>query len=137
METSTILCLFLANELETGHTNTFGETAPILPMLTANAAAVDAIERAQNSFGDSRDAILSVITEADWKIVSPPHAFKSQIILARKQIVSCANNLRRRLLEHGVAATVYEDGLVRFAVPFGDFSDFDRRRLHSALLAVG
>ncbi len=128
--------LVFSNELVTGLANPFGETAPILPMLTANAAAVDAIGRMHNPSNFSRQAIHEAVSEAGWEIVSPESGFESQIILIRKKPSACVKNLRRRLLENSVAATVYDDGIVRLAIPFGNFSERDRCQLYSALIAV-
>ncbi|MEQ1826055.1 MAG: aminotransferase class V-fold PLP-dependent enzyme [Pirellula sp.] len=128
--------IVFSNELVTGGVNPFGETAPILPMLTANAAAVDAIARVHKSAKDTRQAVQAVVLEAGWEVVSPQLVFESQIILIRKRFTSCVKNLRRRLLENSIAATVYDDGLVRLAIPFGDFPEYARRQLHSALVAV-
>ena len=128
--------LVFSNELVTGLTNPFGETAPILPMLTANAAAVDAIGRMHNPSNFSRQAIHKAVSEAGWEIVSPESGFESQIILIRKKPSDCVKNLRRQLLENSVAATVYDDGIVRLAIPFGNFSERDRCQLYSALIAV-
>jgi hypothetical protein len=128
--------IVFSDELVTGRANPFGETAPILPMLTANAAAVDAVARTHNSAKDTRHAVQAVVLEAGWEVVSPQLAFASQIILIRKKLTTCVKELRRRLLENSIAATVYDDGLVRLAIPFGDFPESARRQLHSALVAV-
>jgi len=112
-----------SQELITGDHFPFGETAPILPLLTANAATVDALASATDDAPEqSRRDVIECVRQAGWNVVSPESDFASGILLIRPAHVhrspaTPSHHLRRRLLEHQIAATTYDGSLVRLAVP--------------------
>ncbi len=112
-----------SQELITGDHFPFGETAPILPLLTANAAAVDALQSAtEDSAEQSRRNVIDSVRQAGWTVVSPESDYASRILLIRpgrvhRSPAAASHHLRRRLLEHQIAATTYDRSLVRLAIP--------------------
>ncbi|MCC7333551.1 MAG: aminotransferase class V-fold PLP-dependent enzyme [Pirellulaceae bacterium] len=112
-----------SQELITGEHFPFGETAPILPLLTANAATVDASESAsEDSPEQSRRDVIDCVRQAGWTVVSPESDYASRILLIRPAHVhrgpaTASHQLRRLLLEHQIAATTYDGSLVRLALP--------------------
>ena len=112
-----------SQELITGDHFPFGETAPILPLLTANAATVDASESAaEDSPEQSRRDVIECIRQAGWTVVSPESDYASRILLIRPARVqrspaTASHHLRRQLLENQIAATTYDGALVRLALP--------------------
>jgi Aminotransferase class-V len=112
-----------SQELITGDHFPFGETAPILPLLTANAAAVDALESATDMLPEkTRRDVIECVRHAGWTVVSPESYYASRILLIRPDHVhrspaTTSHHLRRRLLEHQIAATTYDGSLVRLALP--------------------
>ncbi len=112
-----------SQELITGDHFPFGETAPILPLLTANAAAIDASDSATEiSPEQSRRDVIECVRQAGWTVVSPESDYASRILLIRPSKIDrspamASHHLRRRLLEHQIAATTYDGSLVRLALP--------------------
>lgn len=108
-------------ELTTGESQPFGETVPVLPMLTANGAAIDADEQTHERFqSQNRRSIVELIQDSEWELVLPARDFQSQILLARPKGNApsrSANCVRQAFLVRGIALTAYEDGTVRVAIP--------------------
>jgi hypothetical protein len=128
-----------SQELMTGDHFPFGETAPILPLLTANAATVDALETAtEDCLKQSRRDVIECVRQAGWTLVSPESEYASRIQLIRpahahRNPATASHHLRRRLLEHQIAATTYEGSLVRLALPSDSLPSDAISHLHDAL----
>ncbi len=131
-----------SQELITGEHFPFGETAPILPLLTANAAAVDALKSAtEMSLEATRRDVIECVRQAGWTVVSPESDYASRILLIRPEHVhrspaTASHHLRRQLLEHQIAATTYDGSLVRLALPRSVLQSGALDHLRSALLQV-
>ena len=131
-----------SQELITGDHFPFGETAPILPLLTANAAAVDALKSAtDDSPEQTRRDVIECVRQAGWTVVSPESDYASRILLIRPEHVhrksaTASHHLRRRLLEYQIAATTYDRSLVRLALPHSFLQSRALDHLRSALLQV-
>lgn len=131
-----------SQELITGDHFPFGETAPILPLLTANAATVDAAESTSEvSPEQNRCDVIDCVRQAGWTVVSPESDYASRILLIRPAHVhrspaTASHHLRRRLLEHQIAATTYDGSLVRLALPRSLLQSGAIDHLQSALMQV-
>lgn len=128
--------LSFSQELLTGEADLFGETAPVLPMLTANAAATDATsDPVSGDQADCRDAVLQCLTDTNWQFHSPTHAFQSRILLLRDSSGNQRSplELRQHFLRHGIAVTAYDGGVVRLALPDKPMDACSQSRLHAAL----
>ncbi len=128
-------------ELTTGESHPFGETVPVLPMLTANGAAIDADERTHERFqSQNRRSIVELIQESNWELVLPSFEFQSQVLLARprgKAPSRSANGIRQAFLVRGIALTAYDDGTVRVAIPKHVLSHEVLAHLHDTFKQIG
>lgn len=114
--------LSYVQELTGGPANPFGETAAIVPLLTANGAVVDAEEPPDRTIQSSnRQQVMDCVADSCWRLVRPDEAFKSQILLLRRPhgawIAKTPNQVRHHFLENRVAVTAYDKALVRLAIP--------------------
>jgi hypothetical protein len=131
-----------SQELITGEHFPFGETAPILPLLTANAATVDALKSAtEMSLEATRRNVIDCVRQAGWNVLSPQSDYASRILLTRPEHAnfnpaSGSHHLRRRLLEHQIAATTYDGSLVRLALPRSLLQSDALDHLHDALSRI-
>ncbi len=121
------------NELLTGNANAYGETTALQPLLTANAAAIDA----QDGFtgidhSKNREAVLSCIADSHWQAILPDRSFDSQVILIESPSHPLVDP-RRHFLQHGVAVTAYDNGIVRLALPKSPIDSHSLRLLSAAL----
>ncbi len=132
--------LAFSDELASGVERSFGETVQIAPLLVANAATQEALRKKTPSRADqelNRQAVAKTAGHAGWKRVAPNPAMASQILLFENpnwfREWSSVNDLRRGLATGGVAATVYQNGLLRFSLPVEPPNCLDWDRLTSAL----
>lgn len=105
------------NELFTGNANAYGETTALLPLLTANAAAIDAqVGTTEIGYPKNREAVLGCVANSHWQAILPDGSFDSQVILIESPSHPLVD-ARRHFLQHGVAVTAYDNGTVRLALP--------------------
>ena len=115
-----------------------GETAAILPLLTA-AGAIDDIERQPVEHRlavrlANRHRLAHALEEVDWR----PLRLRTEhhgILVARPATEWLGNpnaNLRDTFAGLGIAATSYANGLVRFSLPDRPFDDEDVAKLSLA-----
>lgn len=116
-----------------------GETAAILPLLTAAGAIADLdgapVERSLRVRRANRKRLSEFMKTAGWRPVRA-HAERHGILLARPP--STGRLLGDRIdcqpfVERGVAVTAYANGLVRFSLPRVPFTGQDMNQLSAAL----
>ncbi len=113
-----------SDELTTGIERPFGETVQIAPLLVANAATSQILSknlRRSHRTHSNRDLVTRIAKQADWKPVAPHRSMTTQILLFENQIYRsmrvAGRDLRRKLYAHGVAATAFQNGLLRLSLP--------------------
>lgn len=116
-----------------------GETAAILPLLTAAGAIADfdgtPIEQRLTIRQANRKRLSGLLEMAGWRLVRPlaePHG----ILLARPPKTGRQLGARtdcQPFVERGVVVTAYANGLVRFSLPILPFTGQDVNLLSAAL----
>lgn len=124
-------------QLETG-THTAMETLNLMPLFTTRAAVADACppgrmwRRAENAA-----AVAALAPVTGWKPLLPDAPLRSGILLLeaeRAEVRSAPSDLlRTRLRDAGVAATVYDGGVLRLSMPALEFTGAELKRLETAL----
>jgi hypothetical protein len=119
--------LSFTEELENGATTPFGETVNLVSLFSCRGAVSDQLSSGddiEDSFAN-RLANAEALTErapgAGWNVLRPQPPLSSGIVLlqspdSRVRKLS-PDELRRRLLKEGIAATVYRSGIVRLSMP--------------------
>jgi selenocysteine lyase/cysteine desulfurase len=135
--------LEFCDELTTGRERPFGETVQVAPLLVANAATGAILSQKPQTAADqqlNRQIITDIARDAGWQSVAPHPTMASRILLFENQNggkePTSQDDVRRALLTHGVAATVYSNGLLRLSLPDEPLSSIDRGRLAAALTAA-
>lgn len=116
-----------------------GETAAVLPLITAAGALADLDQSTVNQrlkvrFANRR-RLGELLEAAGWQVIRR-RAESHGILIARPESVQPSLNSRakrRQLAENGVAATAYANGLVRFSLPHVPFSESDLGLLQAVL----
>jgi len=115
-----------------------GETAAILPLLTAAGAIADltieSIEQRLNIRQANRRRLRTLLEKSGWlpvRQIPENHG----ILIARPPATSRQDSQpdRRSFAQHGIAVTSYNNRLVRFSLPSAPFSDQDASLLQAAL----
>lgn len=114
--------LAFVQELQSGKALPYGETVQVAPLLTANGAAIDALERGLPQYADdSRTEIVAAAESNGWRSVAPHPGHKSRILLfERKDCRSAAfahEQIREAFLSEGIAISSYDSGLLRLSLP--------------------
>ncbi len=135
--------LAFSDELATGTQRPFGETVQVAPLLVADAATREVLAKQPRTTADqqtNRQRVTEIASRVGWNPVAPDSAMASQILLFENQLFHrervTGNDLRQTLLSHGVAATVYRNGLLRLSLPDEPLDSTSQVRLSAALAAV-
>ncbi len=116
-----------------------GETAAILPLITAAGALADlrqfSVAQQLAVRLANRRLLASLLVDAGWQ---PLRSETEQhgILLARSPVGShrlSGSALRELLADKGIAATCYANGLVRFSMPSTPFKETDLRNMCDAV----
>jgi selenocysteine lyase/cysteine desulfurase len=143
--------LALSEDLECGRVSQFGETVNLAPLFTCRGAVDDALAAEQGVESNfevrlaNAEEFVEVARTAGWNVLQPQPEFRSGIVLLRSPDAGVRalppEALRRRLLQHGIAATTYSHGTVRLSMPSIPFEADDLAVIKAALtpegLAVG
>lgn len=100
----------------------FGETVNLAPLFAASGALADAEnadELAMSSQRTNVDILGELLADCGWQPLLPNDHFRSGILLAESNRLRGAKPsiLRNGLQQCGLAATTYENGLVRLSAP--------------------
>lgn len=130
--------LRLIQEVAGKHPARHGETAAILPLLTAAGAVADfgrrpSEERLTERLGN-RIKLTSLLLHAGWQPLRS-RSERHGILLARPSFDLARNAglmLRELFVSFGITLTQYANGLVRFSLPDTPLTEFDWTRLRLA-----
>ncbi len=128
-----------ADELDGGACQRFGETVSLSPMLTSNAAAIDALRnrKATDAATDNELILTSMAASLGWRVRTPCDDLRSRIVLLQSPRDSdrhvSPEMLRRRFLNRSIALSAYARGIVRVSLPSRPFSVDDCAALQTAL----
>ena len=135
--------LSFIDEFESGCNGRFGETVAVSPLITANAAVLDASSKdADHSrqVVENRDTLDQIATTAGWRRISPQREFQSRIRLYECEEAGHGHHepdqLRQSFLEAGVVITAFTRGRVRLSVPETELQDHDAVLLRRAFSSV-
>lgn len=114
--------LAFAQELQGGEAMPYGETVQVAPLLTANGAAIDALERGLPHYADDcRTEIVAAAESNGWRGVSPHSGHKSRILLFEQKHKRTEafphEQIREAFLSEGIAISTYDSGLLRLSLP--------------------
>ena len=118
-----------------GSCRKYGETVPVAPLFTANAAAVDCTTGRMNSHTELRGQIVDTATQFGWRPIQPTNPFRSRVLLLRAP--QCLRGkspdlVRQRLQDAGLIASTYRNGLVRVSIPHRNIDTEDLSQLSTA-----
>lgn len=128
--------LAFVDELTTGKQQLFGETVQVAPLISASAAAVDALANGQSETTGLVDSIVAAAESTDWRLVSAQDDMSSGIILlepARMLPSWAPDAARRTLLKANIAATAYPGGMLRLSLPHDGLSATEEYQLRQGL----
>jgi len=114
------------------------ETLNLTPLFTTRAAIEDAgTAEAVSRRIENACAVAAVARTTGWRPVLPALPLRSGILLLEAERTAVRSlppeTLRTKLRDAGVAATVYEGGLVRLSMPATELTATERDRLAAAL----
>jgi hypothetical protein len=112
------------SQLECHELDEVTETVNLSGLLSAHGAALDARpstarRRLLPTQIANANKVSALGEDAGWRSLRPAVEFRSGILLLRPPM-TCAGNstaLRNHLVRRGVAATTYDNGVVRFSMP--------------------
>lgn len=120
-----------------------GETAAVLPLLTAAGALADlenySVDQRLQIRQANRQRLAAVLNAAQWRVIRR-RAENHGVLVARPtgRRPRLSSRARRLLLfDYGVVATTYASGLVRFSLPCKPLSESDLMLLSTAMRAEG
>ncbi|MCC7334761.1 MAG: aminotransferase class V-fold PLP-dependent enzyme [Pirellulaceae bacterium] len=122
--------LGFCEELQSRHARAYGETVLLAPLLTASAAAADVSWRKFPKVdAKARAGVTEAAIKNGWKPVAPVPEMESQILLFESRLnrfreyrPTSADKIKERFLEHRIALSAYDSGLVRIAFEDSSFS---------------
>jgi hypothetical protein len=137
--------LSFSRELLEGKSMPFGETVQVAPLLTANGAALDALDRGLPDDGPhAGNAIIDVAEANGWRSVAPHRELASRILLfepahphrGRFAHEHAHERVREQFLTDGIALSSYEGNngspLIRLSLPDAKLFPGDLERLATA-----
>ncbi|MDQ3332948.1 MAG: aminotransferase class V-fold PLP-dependent enzyme [Planctomycetota bacterium] len=117
-----------------------GETVNVGTLFSCHGALNDSGRRFDDpSFNLNRTVLGECLAAAGWKARSVDESVRSGILLGAvpNRVADSAENIRRTLCRHGVAATAYPHGAIRLSTPLAVLTDPDVDLLVAALRALG
>ena len=135
--------LALSQRMAAGVQDGWSETVALAPLFSAQGAVTDMVACGgpglDGRLANAR-AVGGVLGEAGWRTREPAAGLRTGILLARPErtgtAVAAPSQLRERLCEQDVAATAYEDGIVRLSMPAEALREQDLRVVRQAFASV-
>ncbi|MEZ6131294.1 MAG: aminotransferase class V-fold PLP-dependent enzyme [Planctomycetaceae bacterium] len=130
------------DELDGGACQRFGETVSLSPLLTSNAAVIDALRNRESIevTTDNERVLTSMADSLGWRVLTPSNDLRSRIVLLQSphesDRLASSETIRRRFLNRSIALSAYTCGIVRVSLPSRPFSVDDCAALQSALAST-
>lgn len=133
--------LTMTEMLRNGRWASYTETVNLAPLFTCHGALQDICGEAHRQGSlttDSRHSLaesLQSTLKTEWRIISPHDSMKTQIVLMQSPVSDSSlpkETLRQRFLQHGIALTTYDGGLIRLSLPHSGISWNDQLRVVAA-----
>lgn len=127
------------SELTTGEQRLFGETVQVAPLISASAAAKDALLAGHAESEGVVDLIQAVSGATGWHLVSAQNDMTSRISLfqpATKSTRWDPDAIRSQLLKANIAATVYLNRTIRLSLPRQGLAPADQLLLQRGLRSL-
>lgn len=135
--------LEFTDELTTGVGNPFGETVAVAPLFVTAAATHEALSTQlanEAARRVERQFVSDLAVGAGWRPLPVHSSLASQILLLERAPAQRSalppEDVQRRLLKQGVAATVDPRGLLRLSLPHAGLTRADHQQLATGLHAA-
>lgn len=133
--------LTMTENLRNGRWASYTETVNLAPLFTCHGALQDIFSDAfrqgslTNDSCHSLTELLQSELKTQWRVISPHDSMKTQIVLVQSPVSHSSlpkETLRQQFLQHGIALTTYDGGLIRLSLPHSGISSNDQLRVVAA-----
>ncbi|HRA90427.1 MAG TPA: aminotransferase class V-fold PLP-dependent enzyme, partial [Planctomycetaceae bacterium] len=133
--------LTMTETLRSGRWASYTETVNLAPLFTCHGALQDICGDALRPGSLTNDSCHSLAElfqstlKTNWRLISPNCSMKTQIVLMQSPVSDSSlpkETLRQQFLQHGIALTTYDGGLIRLSLPHSGFKANDQLRVVAA-----